>query len=435
MPAFYDQPASYGNAVVEDKNLYNQLPFFLVKNSVPQFAKWNVFDQLFGKIDWVTNQGNTMKGVTLQRSPVGRAFFFPVAVTSVANKDIYQPTESTEQAIVYVHKYETFQFNFLPNFSAFWEHIAFANKDIAEKIMISNNQFIETALWFNYQNVYLCGTGVVTGCPQALGNAAGTAAGSKTAAWLIATIQGANGVPGVQNNFTLRDAYNVVMALGEDFAAPPFSGMRNMPKDNDGLKEKFVIVGSSEAFMTWTFDPDVQNLKPLNLDLLFNDFKGLLFGTTTYKFHRYPIRFSLADTKDGAGNILYPAGTPIPPEVFDVTDNKWKPNPFWTSLITAPFEMAHILGDGYGKSIKVGPPPKEFAAKQMSGQKFYGMRWNGEIQVTDQILITDANGNLALNTYGENLKLQSKLTHGWLPGERRYGMGILYRRARPAKLV
>src|SRR5678816_4304776 len=159
MPAFYDQPSVFGNAVVEDINRFNQLPFYLVHNEVQQFPIWNELDQLYGKIDWQTNQGNVMKGVTPQRSPVGRSFFFPVDVaTGVANKDIYQVTESAEQATVKVHKYESFQFNFMPSFTAFWEtYLQFANKDIVEKIAISNNQFIETQMWFLSTYVFFSG--------------------------------------------------------------------------------------------------------------------------------------------------------------------------------------------------------------------------------------------------------------------------------------
>lgn len=435
MPSYYNQPSVFGNAVVEDVNRFNQLPFYLVHNEVKQFPIWNELDQLYGKIDWETNQGNVMRGVTPQRSPVGRAFFFPENVTSVAKKDIYQVTESKEEAQVKVHKYESFQFNFLPSFTAFWEtYLQFANKDIVEKIAISNNQFIETNMWFNASNAYLCGTGIVTGCPITMGNAAGTAAGSKTASWLVATTTGSAGSGGVLQGLRLRDAYRANMALQEDFAAPAFDGVRNMPKDNDGVKGKYVLLLSSEAWMGFTWDTDVQTLKPLNLDLLFNDFKGSLFGTMTCKIKKYPIRYNIVDIKDGGGTTLWAAGTPIDPEIFDPTDNKWKPNPYWTSLVTAPYEIAWLLGDYYAKTIKVGPPPKEFATTNMSAQKFYSMKWNGEVRLTDQVLITNPDGTVELNTYGENLKFLSKLTHGYLVGERRNAFPILLRRTRPSNI-
>jgi len=440
VPAFYDQPSTFQSATVEDVNRFNKLPFYLVKNEVKTYPIWNIYDQLYGKIDWITNEGDIMKGVTPQRSPVGRAFFFPTAITGVSNKDVYQVTESVETAVVYAHKYESFQFNFLPSFDAFWDtYLQFANKDIVEKIAISNNQFIETQMWFAASYVYVCGTGLIAGAPIGLGNIALNAANSKTAAWLIATTMGTGGNAGVQQGLRLRDVFNAVMNLSEDLAAPPFSGVRNMPKDNEGVKDRYVLVCSSEAYLNFTFDPDVLNklngLAPCDLNLLFNDFKGLLFGTTTCKINRYPIRYNTVNVNDPNGNLLYAAGTPIPPEIYDVTDGKQKPNPYWTSLISAPYEVAWLLGDSYAKTIKVGPPPKEFASQSMAAQKFYAMRWNGEVRLTDQILITNKDGSVSLNTYGENLQFQSKLTHGYLPGERRYAFPMLLARQRPARLV
>lgn len=432
MPAFYDQPNVFGNATTEDVNRFNQLPFYLVRNEVKQFPIWSVFDQLYGDIDWETNQGNVMKGVTPQRSPVGRTFFFPNAITTVPNKDIYQVTESVEQALIYVHNYESFQFNFLPSFTAFWKtYLQFANKDIVEKIAISNNQFIETNMWFGSPYVYLCGTGLTSGNPSQTGNAAGTAPNSKTPNWLISVTQGTGGNSGVQQNLTLRDVYRAIMNLQEDLAAPAFEGARNMPVDNEGLANKYVLLLSSEAFMCFTFDKDVQTLKPLDLNLLFKDFKGMLFGNLTCKINKYPFRFNIVNVSDINGNLIYAAGTPIPPEIFDITDNKWKPNPYYTSLISAPYEVSWMLGADRAKTIKVGPPPKEFATANMSADKFYKLKWNGEVRLTDQVFITNADGSISPNVYGEQMKFISKLTHGYLEGERRYAFPLIARRVRP----
>ena len=430
MPAIYDQPAVFGTATVEDQDRLNKTPFYLVKNEVAQFPKWNVFEQLLGDINWQPNEGNVMKGVTPQRSPVGRAFFFPNELISVPNKDVYQVTESVETATPKAHDYESYQFNFVPSFNSFWKnYLQFADKDIVEKIAVSNNQFLETQLWYNAPNVYICGYGLVSGCPTGAGNATSSAVGSKTAAWLIAQANL------VQQNLRLRDVYNMSLSLQEDQAAPPFEGARNMPKDNEGLKGKYVMITSTESWMNFPFDPDVNLLKSIELDLLFEDFRGLLFGTTTVKFHRYPIRFSSVDIKDLAGNVLYKAGTPIVPEVFDVITNKWLPNPYYTSTISASFEIGYMLGADVGKSIKVGPPPKEFATTNMAAEKFYSMRWNGEVRLTDQIIIQRPDGSFDLNNYGKQLKFISEATHGYLVGERRYGMPFIFERRRPVSLA
>jgi hypothetical protein len=437
MPSFYSQPAVFGNATVEDVNRFNQLPFYLVRNEVKQFPTWNVFDQLYGDIDWQSNEGNVMKGVTPQRSPVGRSFFFPNAITTVPLKDVYQVTESVEQAVLYMHDYESFQFNFLPSFTIFWKnYLQFANTDIVRQIAISNNQFIETNMWFNSPYYYIAGVGLQYGAPTGMGNINNNAANSKTAAWLQAVVQGTGGVAGIGViGLRLRDVFSAFMALQEDLAAPAFEGVKNMPKDNEGIKGKYVLLLSSEDFLNFTFDPDVlnklQGLAPCDLNLLFNDFKGLLFGFLTCKINKYPIRYNIVDIDDAAGNQIYPAGTPIAPEIFDTTDNKWKPNPYYTSRVSAPYTITWLLGADRAKTIKVGPPPKEFATTNMSAKKFYAMRWNGEVQLTDQVLIFDANGTPSLNNYGKQLKFIAELTHGYLEGERRHAFPILSKRQRP----
>ena len=430
MPSFYDKPAVFGNAVVEDVNRFAQLDFYLVQNEVAVFQRRNIFDQLLGDIDWQANEGNVMRGTTPQGSPVGSPFFFPNNVTEVPLKDVYQVSESTEDARVKTHDFESFQFNFLPSFTAFWKnYLQFADKDIVEKIAIRNNQFIETNLWFLTPNVYFAGSGLNPAggnSPTTMGNAAGNAANSKTRAWLIQQTQ----LYALQG-LTLRDVYCCHLNLQEDMGAPAFNGVKNMAKDNEGLKNRYVLITSSEAFAGWTFDPDVQTLKPLDLNLLFNDFKGLLFGYITTKINPYPLRFSLQDIVDGAGNVLWAAGQPIDPEIYDATDKKRKPNPYYTSLVSAPYEIAHLLGDSVARTIKVGPPPKEFATTNMSAEKFYSMKWNGEVRLTDQVLITRPDGSLDLTSYGKQLKFISECTFGYLPGERRFSISIVFERRRP----
>lgn len=415
MPAFYDNPASFANANVEDINRFQKLPFYLVKNEVAQFPTWNVFDQLYGTVNWQPNMGNTMRGVTPQRSPVGRVLFFPQPITGAPNKDVYQVTESSEDAILYSHWYESFQFNFVPSFNAFWrDYIQFANKDIVSKIAVSNNQFISTQMWFASPNVYFAGTGV-TSAPTGVGDSTLATAGTKTTNWLQAQIAS------IKNNLSLRTIYRAWLSISQDFAAPAFEKAQNMPTDNEGLKGKYVLVGSSEAWAAFPYDPDTNLLKSINLDILFQDYKGLLFGQIIYKFDRYPMRFNAA-------------GVFVVPEVYDQTDMKWKTNPVWASLVQTPYEIAWLLGADAARTIKVGPPPKEFATTNMSQEKFYSLRWNGEVRLTDQVPVVFSDGSWDFNHYGTQLKFISWCNHGYLRGEPRYAMPIVFRRARPAEL-
>ncbi len=437
MPSYYNQPGQFSNAIVEPVNRFAQLPFYLVHNEIEQYAGWNEFDQLYGTLPWQENMGSTMEAVTPQRSPVGRSFFFPNPVTVAANKDIYQISESTEQAVLYRHKYGSFVFNFLPSFQVFWDkYIKFNSDDIVKQIAVSNNQFIETQMWQGAKYVYLCGTGLVGGAPIGAMNSTYTAANSKTAAWLVAITSGTGGNTGVLQNLRLRDVYRAIMNLQDDLGAPPFSGSKNMPKDNEGLKGTYALFCGSEDWFNFTFDPDVLNklsgLAPCDLNLVFNDFKGKLFNQIVCKIKKYPIRFNIQNILDPNGNILWLAGTPIDPEIFDPADQKWKPNPYYTSLVSAPISVAWLLGDSYCKTLKVGPPPKEFATKNMSGEKFYSLRWNGEVRLTDQLLISNADGTYELNDFGENLQLKASLMHGLIMCERRYAFPLIIARSRPA---
>lgn len=415
MPVSYEQLASFQNANVEDKDRFQKLPFYLVKNEIKTFPRWNIFDQLFGTISWEPNMGNVMRAVTPQASPIGNVFAFPNNIDVVPNKNIYSITESSEDARVKAHRFESQQFSFVPYFTSFWrDHLQYANKDIAKQIQVYNNIFIRTNMWSKSPYVYLAGTGLIA-APTADINSTGDAAASKTTAWLAANI------PNIKNNLSLRTIYRAQLAHREDLGAPPFEGVLNMPKDNEGLKGKYVLVGSTEAWDTFPFDPDTNLLKSINLDLLFEDFNGLLFGKVAYKYDPTPMRFK-AD------------GTFVAPQIYDDTDKKSKPNPDYTNPNVAAYEVAWLCGAESCKTVKVGPPPKEFSAQSMSAKKFYSMKWNGEIQLTDQVLITYADGSVDLNVYGTQLKFISQTTFGYLNGEPRFTFPILFRRSRPVEL-
>lgn len=427
MPNYYEQVASFQNAAVEDKDRFQKLPFYLVKNEIKTFPRWNIFDQLYGDISWEPNMGNVMRAVTPQASPVANSFAFPVNIDQVPNKNVYQVTESSEDARVKAQRFESSQFSFVPYFTSFWrDHLQYANKDIARQIQVYNNQFIRTGLWSKSNYVYLAGTGLISGAPTSDINTTGDAAGSKTTAWLAAQI------PNIKNNLSLRTIYRAQLAHREDLAAPPFEGVKNMPEDNEGLKGRYCIVGSTEAWDAFPFDPDTNLLKSINLDLLFKDFNGLLFGKVVYKYDPFPLRFK-ADGTFVAPQVIQDLGKAGNAQQ-GTGGIKAIPNPDYTNPNVAAYEIAWMLGQDACKTIKVGPPPKEFAAQSMSQKKFYSLKWNGEIQLTDQVLVTYADGSVDLNVYGTQLKFISQTTFGYLVGEPRFAFPILFRRKRPEEL-
>jgi hypothetical protein len=102
--------------------------------------------------------------------------------------------------------------------------------------------------------------------------------------------------------------------------------------------------------------------------------------------------------------------------------------------------VAFLVGADAFKTIAVGPPPKEFASKNMSAKKFYSMKWNGEVTLTDQFLIPntpdtstgalEGTGTQDLNVYGDYLKFISQAVFGGIPGDARHCLPIFYRRRR-----
>ena len=63
------------------------------------------------------------------------------------------------------------------------------------------------------------------------------------------------------------------------------------------------------------------------------------------------------------------------------------------------------------------------------------VKWNGEVRLTDQVLIQYSDNSYDMNRNGEQLKLFANTVHGYLPGERRFGFPIIFRRRRAPLLV
>ena len=100
-------------------NNFNKLDFYLVKNEVALFPKWNVYDTMYGSIKWQPNMGDTLQGLTPTPSPVDRAVFAPKVLADAPKKDIFKVGERNESAKLSYHRYESTRFRFLNSFEAF----------------------------------------------------------------------------------------------------------------------------------------------------------------------------------------------------------------------------------------------------------------------------------------------------------------------------
>ena len=442
-------------------NNFNKLDFYLVKNEVALFPKWNVYDTLYGSIKWQPNMGDTLQGLTPTPSPVQRSTFAPNVLADAPLKDIYKIGERNESAKLSYHRYESTRFRFLNSFESFWrDQLSYAHKDIVRQIQTSQNQFIRTLMWYQTPDLYISkgGSGYLSSSVDLDGDAAkvsltqdqirtidadADSTSSTTAAigegggqeYRDSLVTGGSGQEA--GALTLKDLYKAMLVLQEDVQAPPFDRQFGTPKTSEMIKGKYVLVCSTEAWASLMWDSDLaaqtgRRLAPANMHLVNEGFAGDLWGKITVKFDPFPLRFT--DT-----------GAWVNPQT--VTNNKVVPNSNYTKIASSASndigsnEVAFLCGADAFKAISVGPPPKEFAGKNVSKKKLYGMNWNGQIDLTDQFLVPTAsttditNGageGWDLNVYGDFLKFISQTIHGGIPGDARHCLPIVYRRRRTA---
>jgi hypothetical protein len=459
-------------------NAFKQLSFYLAKNEVALYPKWNVYDTLFGSIKWQPNMGSTLTGTTPTPSPVLRTTFMPEVLTAYPKKDQFTVGERTEDTSLGMHRFESNRFRFLSNFESFWrDHLSYAQSDLVRQIQNANNTFIRTLMYYQAPDVYIAassGTGGLSsqvshtgtikkvGLTQAQirlietdptnGNVldADSDTGITTAIAEGAGKQfrndvcdgGASGSAWVSGPLTLKEIFKAMLVLQEDIQAPTFDRIYNAPKQSEMVKGKYVLICSTEAWASLLWDTNLRTghttagetqLAPANMNLLQDGFAGDLFGKITAKFDPYPMRFGKS------GRFI------VPQTVVSSGDgaDKVVPNPEYTKILasdddSASYEIAFLVGADAFKTIQVGPPPKEFAGKNMNAKKFYSMKWNGEVTLTDQFLIPTGSGSAPLsdaagselNTYGDYLKFISQAVIGGIAGDARYCLPIIFLRQR-----
>jgi len=477
-----------GNATA---GAFKALSFYLAKNEVALYPKWNVYDTLFGSIKWEPNMGSVLKGTTPTPSPVLRTTFMPEILTSFPKKDQFTVGERTEDAQLGMHRFESNRFRFLSNFESFWrDHLSYAQADIVRQIQCANNVFIRTLMYYQAPDMYISGKGLSSqlahGAAAGVGTiakrglaqsdirgieadtpgggtldnvstviAAGTHIISKSGGTLfrndIVTGGAATSTPAVTAGvLSLKEIFKAMLVLQEDIQAPTFDRTYGAPKTSEMVKGKYVLVCSTEAWASLLWDDSLRSatsstsltktttLAPANLNLLQDGFAGDLFGKITAKFDPYPMRC------DHDGNLVVP-------QALDASGDRVVPNPAYTAIGNgtgagaagtlnadgnASHEIAFLVGADAFKTINVGPPPKEFVGKNMNAKKFYSMKWNGEVQLTDQFLIPNSGtpltdtGTADLNVYGDYLKFISQAVIGGIAGDARYCLPIIFKRQR-----
>lgn len=433
MPSQYNLPKFPPTWQVEDVNRFQKLPYYLANLAAKLFPIYQTYSKLVKSVKWQQNMGTTMRGVRVEPTPVGRQMFFPNAITTTPKKDVFSQMETYEEGLVRRHYAESKQFSFLPSFQDFRkEQIPSAMKDITQQIAISQDFFIRSFLFHRSPFVYLPGRVFTATSPFAAQRgliAAPTGDGSddgstgKTTAFLLQAINELS--TGSRNTLTFKAMNTVLQIARNDLMLPAFEGMSNgAPADNEAIKGNYVIVGSGEAYSNLSFDPHILNYKNLQMNLLNSEFTGKVLGSIVFKAERFPLRIAADGT--------FPA-----PQTYETNSSSYNygqtiPNP---DYVDAPYEVAFFMAGEAAKTIDVGPPPADFASGKMSADKFHKLAWNGEVRITDDVLInygTAATPQWDTNKYGEVVQLISAANYGAVSIDRRQCIPIVYARWRPS---
>lgn len=407
----------------QDINLYNKLDFYLAKMQVDRRKSYVTWKKFFGSKKWTPNMGATMRSVTKEPSPHIRQFAFPNEISQAPKKDVIDIRERKQDESIYRHRFESLVLNFVPSFRDFLtDHVDAAGKDILEKEERFEDIFYRGRVFHRSPNVWIVdrAAGELVGAPVGEGNAAGT--NGKTTAWCQAMIPQL----GPAGYLSLVSLNKLLTVAETDLGILPFSGS-DMPKEDEGLTGKFVLVCSSEAFNQFTFDPWMLANKNCQLDVIHEKFRGNLFGRITCVVEDKPMRMK-AD-----GTFPAPETRELNPDAYNYGETI--PNSAYTQLDanSCPYEWAFLVGKQGYDVIPVGPPPKEFASSGMP-KGFGKMFWNGELELTKNFLVPcyDDEGNIQweTNQYGEDLKFISQVTYGILAKQPRNVIPILVKRKR-----
>lgn len=416
----------------QQQNLYNYLPFYLAKMQVNRRKTWAIWKKFCGKIKWTPNMGDIMKSVRKEPSPVTRQNAFPQPLSGAALKDILDVREVSVISQVRHHKFESPVFQFYPSFRDFMkDHVEVHSKDIMEKQIVFEDQFLRSAIFHYAPFVYIANkqNGEIISAPSGIGNDAGTAANTKNTAWIQAQLP----LIGNPGNLSLTTINMAATAMSNDIGVPPYTGSNNEEISGSGLGEKFVLTISAEAYNQFFFDPWMLANRRIDLDVITSGFKGNLWGQVTCKLERFPMRIAADGTFPApeirVTGITSSNGTANEGNPYNI--NESIPNP---DYVNAPYEVAFLVGDTGYESIEVGPPPKAFANSGMPNG-FGKMQWNGEVVLSKALLIpytdpVDGTLKYETNEYGEYVHFISHATYGINPIQRRNIMPIIFKRRR-----
>lgn len=422
MPVSYDLPRANSNWSEIDRNKYNKLDFYLAVLGARNAAYWPTYQKMYGSIDWQPNMGTTLRGVLDEPSPIQRSEAVPNLIDTAPKKDVIETEEATEDARIRRHNFESKLFSFVGPFQDFMKNkIPTHSKDIMRQMAIFNDFFYRSFMFHHATSVIVAGAGIdgngeswlkQTGVPSHNDPSTDFTA-AKDAAFrqnMIAAL-GEDGTL----NFKRMKAY--ANYLREELFADPFEGAYNTSEaTNETIKGKYCFVGANETYAALTEDDDVISKKNDVMDLVHSEFSGLINGFVLYKAERYPLRMA----EDGT--FPYPE---IQIEEGPL-NKRTRINPDYKN---APYMISFLCGGNAYKGTRIGPAPSEFSKKNVSKEKFHSLSWNGEVRITDDVLLNYGGGVYDTNKYGEYLQLYADAVFGAIPVNRDHVIPVIHKRS------
>lgn len=402
----------------QQTNTYEKMPLYLMKGECDTRKSWLVFQKLLGSIPWKANQGDTLRRVGAEPSPVIRQSAYPERIhTTTPKADVIAYRERKLDAYVYMHDFVTPHFWFVPEWTDFMRHIDETVQDINRQITIYEDVFYRTMMTDKAPYVYVAGVGLVA-APTAIGNAAGTGAGSKTLAWWTAQINSLLGA--AEGYLSLAELYKILNIAEDEVGMTPFDGSGTPRMDSTSLDGRFLLIGGTQVWNNFVNDPWTKENRPLGMNIVTDSFKGDLFGRIRYRAERWPKRFGLATVGGDQLAALYdPESIQLNPDRDDY--GRTIPNLEYTQIgpsanVTncSPFEVAYLVGRTPGDSIDVGAPPPEFTRNLDAGAAVK-MNWNGKTYLTKDFLvpcIKDGVTYYEANSFGRYLRGQATASLG-----------------------
>lgn len=424
MPATWDLPRSSGLWNQQDIANYNRLPIWMAMQQTKKMQMWSRWKDMFPKIKWKQNMGDILQGVIAENSPIVTQVHRPKNITELPLKTVASTWERTNQSRVKRHNFESPQFNFLPSFRDFrTKQLKFAAEDLSKQIAVGYDFFTRDNVFQNSPFIYIVGNTTVGELPLINAPAAlpTDTSAIKDTAYIAAQ---AAKIGSDDNGFLSYRQIQAVASYAKNYLMiPPMDGMQNgAPADNEMSKGKYVLCGGSEIYEGLAFDTHVLNTKPLAMNLLNSSFQGAIGPNIIFREEFYPLRFAENGTMPAPEIelLLADGGYSLPNATRQTVINP--------AYASAAIGVAFLIGYNAYEQIDVGPPPSEFTGAAINGKRFNQLTWNGEVRLTDNVLVNYGSNNLDTNKYGEFLQLISDTVLGIIGNSSRNIIPILYRR-------